>query len=146
MLKELTLCTVNYLDVKKLTKNWVQNLSSLENLSFMGLPDHTFQEIGIWFKEEFNYLPSLQKIEFWHCPDLNVLPDWIFNISSIQHITIADCIYLDSLPEGMPRLAKLQTLEIIRCPLLLEECKTQTSETWHKIAHIPNIILKRFSF
>jgi hypothetical protein len=145
MLKDWTLGKV-YRDVKKLPKNCMRNLSSLEFLCFMKLPNQTFEEIAIWFKEEFNYLPSLQKIEFWHCPDLNVLPDWIFNISSIQHITIADCIYLDSLPEGMPRLAKLQTLEIIRCPLLLEECKTQTSETWHKIAHIPNIILKRFSF
>ena len=145
MLKDLTLGKV-YLDVKKLPKNWVRNLSSLENLSFMKLPNQTFQEIGIWFNEELNYLPSLQKIKFWHCSDLMALPDWIFNISSLQHITIADCINLDSLPEGMPRLAKLQTLKIIRCPQLIEECETQASATWHRISHIPNIILKRSSY
>jgi hypothetical protein len=72
------------------------------------------------------------------------LPDWICNLTSLQHITIKDCENLASLPERMPHLAKLQTLEIIECPLLLEECETQTSATWPKIAHIPNIILKRF--
>lgn len=60
MLKDLTLGKI-YLDAKKLPKNWVRNLSSLEHLSFMKLPNQTFQEIGIWFMKEFNYLPSLQK-------------------------------------------------------------------------------------
>jgi hypothetical protein len=47
-------------------------------------------------------------------------------------------------PEGMHRLTKLQTLEIVGCPLLVKECKTQASATWPKIAHIPNIILKDY--
>jgi hypothetical protein len=56
-------------------------------------------------------------------------------------MTIWDCKSIASLPEGMPLLAKLQTLEIIGCPDLIKECKTPTSS---KIAHIPNIILKKY--
>ena len=48
MIKDLTLGKV-YLDVKKTPKIWVRNLSSLEHLSFMKLPNRTFQEIGFWF-------------------------------------------------------------------------------------------------
>jgi leucine-rich repeat protein SHOC2 len=143
LIKYLNLVHVD-LDVKKFPKNWVQNLTSLEHLVFGKLPSQTFQEIKISFKENFNYLPSLRNIEFCLCSHLKTLPHWICNLTSLQHITIKDCENLASLPERMPHLAKLQTLEIIECPLLLEECETQTSATWPKIAHIPNIILKRF--
>lgn len=141
MLKSLILDGVQ-LDVKKYLKDWVQNLSSLEHLVFMKLPSRTFQEIEIWFKDDLNYLPSLLIIEVSYCSDLKSLPDWICNLSSLQHITIKDCQNLASLPKRMSHLANLQTLEITECPLLLEECETQTSATWAKIAHIPNIILK----
>jgi hypothetical protein len=144
-LKHLYLGKVD-LDMQKLPVNWVKNLTSLEHLRFMKLPHQIFQEIGTWFNEDFNYLPSLRNIHISSCLDLKTLPGWIFNLSSVQHITIEDCKSIASLPEEMPLLAKLHTLEIIRCPDLIEECETQTSETWHKIAHIPNIILKRSSY
>jgi hypothetical protein len=144
-LKHLYLGKVD-LDMQKLPVNWVKNLTSLEHLRFMKLPHQIFQEIGTWFNEDFNYLPSLRNIHISSCLDLKTLPGWIFNLSSVQHITIEDCKSIASLPEEMPLLAKLHTLEIIRCPDLIEECETQTSETWHKIAHIPNIILKRYSY
>ncbi|XP_045807653.1 putative disease resistance protein RGA1 [Trifolium pratense] len=144
-LKQLFLKNVD-LNVKKFPGNWVQNLTSLEHLYFENFPNQTFQEIETWFKEDFNYLPSLQKIEFSFCSDLKTLPGWILNLSSLQHITIEDCKNIASLPKGMSRLARLQSLEIVNCPLLMKECETQTSATWPKIAHIPNIILKRSSY
>ncbi|XP_058743473.1 disease resistance protein RGA2-like [Vicia villosa] len=130
------------LHVKTLPNDWMQNLTSLKHLVFYWLPNETFQEIEIWFKDKLNYLPSLQSIEISHCSDLEAFPAWICNLSSLQHITISECQVLVSLPDGMPRLTNLQTLIIIRCPLLIEECQTETSATWPKIAHIPNIILK----
>jgi leucine-rich repeat protein SHOC2 len=129
--------------MKKLPENWVQNLTSLEHLVFYELRNQTFQEIGTCFKGDINYLPSLRIIDIAFCSYLKTLPNWICNISSVQHITIRSCKSIASVPEGMHLLTKLHTLEIIDCPLLHEECMTQTSETWHKIAHIPNIILKR---
>jgi Leucine-rich repeat (LRR) protein len=132
------------LNVKKLPKDWVRNLTSLKYLGFYKLPDKKFQDIEIFFKDDFNYLPFLENITFMDCKDLKALPDWICNLSSLQHIKLLDCECLVSLPEGMPSLAKLQTLQIIGCPGLMEECATQTSATWPKIAHIPNIILKPY--
>jgi hypothetical protein len=132
------------LNVKKLPKYWMRNLTSLKYLVFYKLPDKKFQDIEIFFKDDFNYLPFLENITFMDCKDLKALPDWICNLSSLQHIKLLDCECLVSLPEGMPSLAKLQTLQIIGCPGLMEECETQTSATWPKIAHIPNIILKPY--
>jgi hypothetical protein len=143
MLKSVEIGEVSS-DVKKFPKDWLQNLTSLENLDFCFLSSEQFQVIEIWFKDELNCLPSLQTITFKGCSHLNTLPDWICNLSSLQHIKLLDCECLVSLPEGMPSLAKLQTLQIIGCPGLMEECETQTSATWPKIAHIPNIILKPY--
>jgi hypothetical protein len=133
-----------YLDVKKFPKNWVQNLTSLEHLIFDELPSRTFQAFEISFKDNLNYLPSLREIKFFLCLELDALPDWICNLSSLEHIEIWFCKKIASLPEGMPRLTKLQTLKIVDCPDLIEECETQTSATWPKIAHIPNIILRKY--
>jgi leucine-rich repeat protein SHOC2 len=132
------------LDVKRIPKDWMQNLTSLQLLQINWFSCKVFQEIEIWFKHDHKCLPSLQTIAFHNCEDLEALPDWICNLSSLQHIKLLDCECLVSLPEGMPSLAKLQTLQIIGCPGLMEECETQTSATWPKIAHIPNIILRKY--
>ena len=143
MLRHLILCEVN-LDMKKLPMAWVQNLTALEHLELWWLPSQTFREIENWFEEYPNYLPSLRNIEFWNCSDLKALPDWICKLCSLQHVIVKRCKKLASLPEGMSRLIKLQTLEILGCPLLIEECRTETSAAWPQIAHIPNIILNRY--
>ncbi|CAJ2664720.1 unnamed protein product [Trifolium pratense] len=134
------------MDLKNLRKDRLQNLTSLNHLSLCLLSAQNFQEIEICIKNTPNYLPLLRKITIRDCLELMALPDWICNISSLHHIYIESCDCLTLLPEGMSRLTNLQTLEITKCPLLLEECETQTSATWPKIAHIPNIILKRSSY
>ncbi|CAJ2664748.1 unnamed protein product [Trifolium pratense] len=126
---------------KNFPQNWLQTLTSLENLDITYLSNQDFQENEMWLKADLNCLPSLQKIRFGYCCHLNALPDWICNISSLQHIEITCCIELVLLPEGMSRLTKLRTLELDICPLLIEECRTKTSATWSKISHIPNIII-----
>ncbi|CAJ2664751.1 putative disease resistance protein RGA1 [Trifolium pratense] len=131
-------------DLKNVSQYWWQNLTSLQNLEFVGFTGQQFQAIENWlFKEDFNYLPSLRNIEFRHSYYINALPDWICKISSLQHIKIEYCRKLTSLPEGMTRLTNLHTLEIIKCPLLIEECQKETSATRPTIAHIPNIIIEK---
>ncbi|PNY00293.1 NB-ARC domain disease resistance protein [Trifolium pratense] len=110
------------MDVKNVPQDWWQNLTSLKNLEFNYLSSQHFQLIE--FKDDINYLPSLQKIAFKVCIDLKALPDWICNISSLQHIKIVYCTNLSLLPERMPHLTNLCTLEIIDSPLLVEECRT----------------------
>jgi hypothetical protein len=130
------------LDLKKIPKDWMQNLTSLQYLQINWFTSEIFHEIGVWFKDSHNCLPSLQILSFHNCEDLEALPDWICNLSSLTHLWMYDCINLASLPEGMLSLGNLQTLEIIGCPILIEECETQTSKVSTKIAHIPKIILK----
>jgi hypothetical protein len=122
MLKSMEIGEVSS-DVKKFPKDWLQNLTSLENLDFYSLSSEQFQVIEIWFKDELNCLPSLQTITFKGCSHLNTLPDWICNLSSLQHIKMIDCGNLELLPEGMPRLTNLCTFEIFGCPFLGEECQ-----------------------
>ncbi|KAK2451212.1 disease resistance protein RGA2 [Trifolium repens] len=73
-LKSLLLSN-DHLEMKKFPQNWVQNLTSLEHLNFWHLPNQTFQEIETWFKEDFNYLPSLRSIEISSSSDLKELPE-----------------------------------------------------------------------
>jgi hypothetical protein len=140
MLKSLKI-NETIMDLKNVPQDWFQNLTSLENLEFYNLSSKQFQVIEIWFNDGRGRLSSLQKITFQFCMDLKALPDWICNISSLQHIRIDCCRDLSLLPKGMSCLTNLHTLEIIGCSLSVEECLTETSETWSKIAHIPNIII-----
>ncbi|MCH83402.1 disease resistance protein (CC-NBS-LRR class) family protein [Trifolium medium] len=127
------------LNVEKLPKDWVRNLTSLKKLVFYKLPDRKFQETGIWFKNGRNYLPFLENINFLECGDLESLPEWICNFSSLHSIFIQGCEDLASLPEGMTRLAKLQTLQIVGCPLLIEECIYVADAIYKKLANVGNV-------
>ena len=76
-----------------------------------------------------------------HCRSLIAIPEWICKLISLQSLHIWDCPNLESLPEGFGALTSLQTLEIEDCPILLKRCKKQIGEDWHKISHIPNLIV-----
>ena len=145
MLKSLKI-TKTVMGMKKVPKDWFKNLTSLENLDFDQLSNKQLQVTETWFKDDLNCLPSLRKIGFFNCYHIKALPDWICNISSLQHLMVRRCDDLVDLPEGMSRLQKLHTLEIIKCSILAEECQTETSATWSKIAHIPSIIFKSDSW
>ena len=130
------------LDLKKIPKDWMRNFTSLRNLQISWFTCEIFQDISVCFKDSYDCLPSLQRLAFHNCEDLEALPDWICRLSLLTHLSMYDCINLASLPKRMYRLTNLQTLEIIGCPIVIEECETQTSEVLTKIAHIPEIILK----
>lgn len=130
------------LDLKKIPKDWMRSFTSLRNLQISWFTCEIFQDISVCFKDSYNCLPSLQRLAFHNCEDLVALPDWICRLSLLTHLSMYDCINLASLPKRMYRLTNLQTLEIIGCPIVIEECETQTSEVLTKIAHIPEIILK----
>ncbi|XP_027337674.1 putative disease resistance protein RGA1 [Abrus precatorius] len=136
MLKELTIS-----DPSKLPKGWMQTLISLESLQVEWHESETLKEFETGFKGGTDCLPSLRKISIQWC-GIKALPDWICNLSSLQHIEVSCCQKLASLPEGMSGLTNLKIFEVINCSLLLEECRTQTSAVSRQIAHIPQIILR----
>ncbi|KAG5225215.1 disease resistance protein [Salix suchowensis] len=69
------------------------------------------------------------------------LPEWLANLSSLQHLYILHCKNLKYLPSStaIQRLSKLETLEIWACPLLKENCREDNGCEWPKISHIPKI-------
>ncbi|XP_058743672.1 uncharacterized protein LOC131616376 [Vicia villosa] len=136
MLKSLHIDGVS-LDVKSIPSDWMKNLTSLQFLHINWFSSQTFRDTETWFENNSECLPSLQIIGFHNCEEVEVLPDWICNLSSLQHLKMHDCINLASLPNRMSSLTNLQTLEIIGCPLVVEECQKQTGETWDKICDTP---------
>ncbi|XP_027337029.1 putative disease resistance protein RGA3 [Abrus precatorius] len=128
-------------DPMNLPKGWMQNLTSLESLHIGWCKSETLEEFETWFKDDTDCLPSLGKIVLYMCERLKALPDWICNLSAIQHVMISGCRKLALLPEGMSGLINLKIFEVSRCSLLLKECRTETSVVSRQIAHIPQIIL-----
>ncbi|KAL2454129.1 putative disease resistance RPP13-like protein 1 [Abeliophyllum distichum] len=72
--------------------------------------------------------------------EIEELPDWLGNLSSLENLFLRNCEKLRHLPskEAMQRLTKLRYLDIWSCPLLEEQCHRDNSE-WPKISHIPHV-------
>ncbi|KAK4551207.1 hypothetical protein RGQ29_032466 [Quercus rubra] len=87
-----------------------------------------------WFAEFAN---TLQFFHFYHCLNLEVLPDWLPDFSSLRKLQIWSCSKLSSLPLGIPRLTALRELEIRECPELSRHCERDVGKYWGEIAHIP---------
>ncbi|XP_031269124.1 putative disease resistance protein RGA3 [Pistacia vera] len=75
---------------------------------------------------------TLKYIEIGTCKNLEALPEWFENLTSLEKLQIKDCPRLSSLPEGIERLTSLKELVIRDCPDLIESCRNDES----KIAHI----------
>ncbi|XP_031259356.1 putative disease resistance protein RGA3 [Pistacia vera] len=75
---------------------------------------------------------TLKYIEIGTCKNLEALPEWFENLTSLEKLQIKDCPRLSSLPEGIKRLTSLKELVIRDCPDLIESCRNDES----KIAHI----------
>ncbi|XP_043698573.1 putative disease resistance protein RGA3 [Telopea speciosissima] len=85
-------------------------------------------------------LTSLQELEIRDCEQLATLPKGMKNLSSLQLLEICCCPQILSLPEeGLP--TKLQHLSISDCPILQNRCQNQGGQDWHKIAHVPTILI-----
>ncbi|KAE9458868.1 hypothetical protein C3L33_09228, partial [Rhododendron williamsianum] len=116
-------------------RDWgLKTLPSLEMLCLHGESEDALES----FPEE-GLLPSTLK-HLWlaYMPNLKSLNKR--GLGSLGSMVISDCPQLQSLPEeGLP--TSLLRLFIWYCPLLKPRCRREEGEDWHKIAHIPYIVI-----
>ncbi|XP_073000203.1 putative disease resistance protein RGA3 isoform X2 [Typha latifolia] len=82
-------------------------------------------------------LPNLVSLKFCHCPSLSSLP--LARLTALEYLDINACPGILSLPDHLPE--SLRSIFISKCPVLEEWCRSQNSEDWPKIAHIPQIFI-----
>ncbi|KAL6291963.1 hypothetical protein ACE6H2_000105 [Prunus campanulata] len=105
-------------------------------------------EITGWFKlkslpQQIQHSTSLTSLEIESFDGVKALPEWLGNLTSLIRLSIKNCWNLVSLPtvEVMQRLTKLEVLGIDNCPRLGGRSALKSGPEWHKISHIPNIIV-----
>ncbi|KAL3497625.1 hypothetical protein ACH5RR_040357 [Cinchona calisaya] len=120
------------------------SINIISNKCFVSL---TSLDLRGWRKlkslpEQIQYISALRDLTIRKFDGLEVLPEWLGNISCLQRLKIWDCNNLKQLPsaKAMKCLTNLQELSMYRCPLLVVRCTTDCTE-WHKITHIPNILI-----
>nr|XP_027084271.1 putative disease resistance protein RGA3 [Coffea arabica] len=91
--------------------------------------------------EEVKHLATLQVLELIDFPNLTSLPDWFGDhLTSLQDLTLSLCPKLETLPSSIQMMTTLQILTIDECDLLEPRCERGGVE-WHKIKHIPDLLM-----
>ncbi|KAJ7982307.1 Disease resistance protein [Quillaja saponaria] len=94
------------------------------------------------FPEERLLPTSLSTLNFRACWNLkSINHKGVLCLTSLKNLIIQDCPNLQGLPdEGLPR--SLSFLHIMdSCPLVKQRCQKEKGEDWHKIAHIPRVLI-----
>ncbi|XP_021754189.1 putative disease resistance protein RGA1 [Chenopodium quinoa] len=114
--------------------NPLLKITSLKNLLLYGWKN---QDADISLPEQLQHFKMLQQLHIRLFENLESLPDWIGNLSSLQILVLSRCKKLKKLAaeDAMKRLTKLSNLKFQECPLLEEAIKTNGTEH-HMISHI----------
>nr|POF18854.1 putative disease resistance protein rga4 [Quercus suber] len=118
-----------------------RHLTALQNLTVIGSKEVDLTNDGD--EMEWHGLQSLRNLQFFDLENLATLPVGIQHLTSLQGLKINYCRSLSAIPEWICNLTSLQTLQIWYCPILSERCEREAGEDWSKIAHIPNLPIRR---
>ena len=127
-------------DKEPLPEEWLQNLTSLEELeirecstSLSQILRHltSLKELSIEDCEEvdlfsdadddgtkFQHVKCLQSLSFTRISKLESLPAYLQSVTILRNLSIDECPSLMTLPEWIGNLTSLQSLEIFDCPNL----------------------------
>ncbi|XXG54637.1 hypothetical protein AAC387_Pa03g2462 [Persea americana] len=93
---------------------------------------------------EISFLTGLRVLKLIWC-DLESLPEWLGNLTSLHHLSIKSCYKITSLPKELQRLPALKALFMLDCHVLARRCEKDIGEDWHKIQHVPHISISEHS-
>ncbi|XP_050262627.1 putative disease resistance protein RGA1 isoform X5 [Quercus robur] len=113
----------------------IQYLIALEDLNINLCPKL------ISLPEGIQHLTALHCLQIGDSEDLSSLPKQIGCLTSLSYLGIGECPNLMSIPDELQNLTALETLTIDGCPHLEKRCKKDSGEDWHKISHIPDIVI-----
>ena len=122
-----------------------KELNSFPSLNFIQRSHAPLEELHLYgwaslnsLPEEIQFFTALKILQISEFGEMNSLPDWLGNLSSIQELYIHDCKNMMYLPttQAMRCLIKLEQLSISGCPKLKERCAKGSGAEWSKIAHI----------
>ncbi|KAM3691032.1 hypothetical protein ACJW31_09G164900 [Castanea mollissima] len=126
-MKHLT--ALEYVDITRCEKlNLMESddyPTSLHTLHIGGLPQLVSLPQGLKGSAD-----TLQFLSIFSYENLGVLPEWLPDLSSLRTLQISGCPKLSSLPEGMDRLTALRELEISECPGLRRDYEREVSKDW----------------
>ncbi|RZC71734.1 hypothetical protein C5167_034910 [Papaver somniferum] len=93
--------------------------------------------------DQIQYISSSKDLCILDFPSLEVLPEWLGNLTSLRELRICGCENLNCMPslDKMLCLTSLQQLKIRNCSLLEARCK-QGGEESNKLFHIPKNFLE----
>jgi Leucine-rich repeat (LRR) protein len=114
----------------------LEHLATLEELKVLG--DRSLRTLP----EVNPCLPCLRYLHL-HLVGLEVLPEWLEQLTTLEEFRIFFCPNLTSLPRSIEKLTALKKLTIRGCPRLVESCQ---GEDAHKICHIPEVVLNNKKF
>ena len=107
---------------------WDDYPTSLQTLHFAGLPQLVSFPQGLKGSAD-----TLQNLHISFCENLEVLPEWLPDLSSLRTLQMLGCQELSSLPEGMDRLTALRELRISDCPELRRDYEREVGKDWGKM-------------
>ncbi|KNA19704.1 hypothetical protein SOVF_058890 [Spinacia oleracea] len=92
--------------------------------------------------ESIRHLSSLDYLGISKCEQLKEIPEWIDSLTALDRLDLSDCPRLESLPQQISNLPNLKILQIYECPILKERCKSPDGEYWSFIQHISHVFIR----
>ncbi|KAK9016446.1 hypothetical protein V6N11_078945 [Hibiscus sabdariffa] len=115
-----------------------QHLTSLEKLRII---DCTELELSADEIQNFQNCTCLRHLWMENIPMCQHLPKWFRHLTNLKWLYLINLPNLSSLPDEMSCLATLEELWINGIPQLEERCGKDIGADWHKITHIPVILV-----
>ncbi|KAK9016445.1 hypothetical protein V6N11_078944 [Hibiscus sabdariffa] len=117
-----------------------QHLTSLEEFRVSDCQELELSADGI---QTFQDDTSLHLLRLENIPKCRHLPEWLRHLTNLQKLRLYNLPNLTSLPDYMRSLTSLEELRIREIPQVEERCRKNIGTDWHKIAHIPLILVNR---